>query len=34
MEAEIEELAGGVEAVAGLGMFEEALHDVYEETDY
>ena len=27
-------MAGGVEAVAGLGLFEEALHDVYEEADY
>ena len=34
MEAKVEELTGGVEAVAGLGMFEEALHDVYEEADY
>ena len=34
MEAEVQELAGGVEAVAGLGVFEEALHDVYEEADY
>ena len=28
MEAKVEELTGGVEAVAGLGIFEEALHDV------
>ena len=28
VEAEVQELAGGVEAVAGLGVFEEALHDV------
>ncbi len=34
MEAKVEKLAGGVEAVAGLGLFEEALHDVDEEADY
>ena len=34
VEAKVEELAGGVEAVAGLGLFEEALHDVDEEADY
>ena len=34
METEGKELTGGVETVAGLGMFEEALHNVYEEADY
>ena len=34
VEAEVEELAGGVETVAGLGVFELALHDVDEEADY
>ena len=34
VEAEVQELAGGVETVAGLGVFEVALHDVYEEADY
>ena len=34
MEAEVEELAGGVEAVAGFGVIDLALHDVDEETDY
>ena len=33
-EAQVEELTGGVEAVAGFGMFEAALHDVDEEADY
>ena len=33
MEAKVEELTGGVEAVAGLGLFEEALHDVYQEAN-
>lgn len=31
--AEVEELTGGVEAVAGLGVFQVALHEVYEEAD-
>ena len=34
MEAEVEELTGGVETVAGLGVFELALHDVDQEADY
>ena len=34
VEAEVQELAGGVELVAGLGAFEVALHDFYEEADY
>ena len=34
VEAEVEELTGGVETVAGLGVFELALHDVDEESDY
>ena len=34
MEAKVQELTGGVEAVAGLGVFEVALHDVDEEADY
>ena len=34
VEAQGLELAGGVEAVAGLGLFKEALHDFYEEADY
>ena len=34
IEAEVEELAGGVEAVAGLGVIDLALHDVDEEADY
>ena len=34
MEAEVEELTGGVELVAGLGVFELALHDVDQEADY
>ena len=34
VEAEVEELTGGVETVAGLGVFELALHDVDEEADY
>ena len=34
IEAEVEELAGGVEPVAGLGVIDLALHDVDEETDY
>ena len=33
-EAEVEELPGGVEAVAGFGIGDVALHDVDEETDY
>ena len=34
IEAEVEELPGGVEPVAGLGIIDLALHDVDEETDY
>ena len=34
IEAEVEELPGGVEAVAGFGIIDLALHDVDEETDY
>ena len=34
MEAEVEELPGGVEAVAGFGIVDVALHDVDEEADY
>ena len=34
VEAEVEELTGGVKTVAGLGVFELALHDVDEEPDY
>ena len=34
VEAEVEELTGGVETVAGLGVFELALHDVDQEADY
>ena len=34
MEAEVEELARGVEAVAGFGVIDLALHDVDEEADY
>ena len=34
MEAQVEELTGGVELVAGFGVFELALHDVDEEADY
>ena len=34
VEAKVQELTGGVELVAGLGVFEVALHDVYEEADY
>ena len=34
IEAEVEELPRGVEAVAGLGVIDLALHDVDEETDY
>ena len=34
IEAEVEELSGGVEAVAGFGIIDLALHDVDEETDY
>ena len=34
MEAEVEKLAGGVKAVAGLGVIDLALHDVDEEADY
>ena len=34
VEAEVEELTGGVETVAGFGVFELALHDVDEEADY
>ena len=30
----VEELTDGVETVAGLGVFELALHDVDEESDY
>ena len=34
IEAEVEELPGGVEPVAGLGVIDLALHDVDEEPDY
>ena len=34
IEAEVEELPGGVEAVAGFGVIDLALHDVDEEADY
>ena len=34
IEAEVEELSGGVEAVAGFGVIDLALHDVDEEADY
>ena len=34
VEAEVEELTGGVELVAGLGVFELALHGVDKESDY
>ena len=34
MEAEVEELASGVEAVAGFGVIDLALHHVDEEADY
>ena len=30
----VEELTSGVELVAGFGVFELALHDVYQEADY
>ena len=33
-EAEVEELTGGVELAAGFGVFDEALHDFYQEADY
>ena len=34
IEAEVEELPSGVEAVAGFGIIDLALHDFDEETDY
>ena len=34
IEAEVEELPGGVEPVARFGVIDLALHDVDEETDY
>ena len=34
IEAEVEELPGGVEPVTRLGIIDLALHDVDEETDY
>ena len=34
MEAEVEELAGGVETVTGFGVIDLALHHVDEEADY
>ena len=34
IEAEVEELPCGVEAVAGFGVIDLALHDVDEEADY
>ncbi len=32
-EAELEELAGGIEPMAGAGIFQAALHDIDEEAD-
>ena len=34
IEAEVEELPGGVEPVARFGVIDLALHDIDEETDY
>ena len=34
IEAEVEELPGGVEAVARFGVIDLALHDIDEEPDY